>query len=97
MKYKIIEIRPTEGSLQYVHSTIINRECEIVEAIVGKRGMLRVDVGDDIIGPHRILLSIIKSVIEATDGTTITIETEHSIYILEKLAEPEKCEIVVRP
>ena len=41
--YKIIEIRPTSGSLQYVHSTMENRECEIVEITVGERGMLRVD------------------------------------------------------
>lgn len=95
--YKIIEIRPTEGLLQYVHSTIINRECEIVEATVGKRGMLRVDVGDDIIGPHRILLSIIKSVSEGTDEPTITIETEHSIYVLEKIDKPEKGEFVPSP
>lgn len=96
MNYKIIEIRPTEGSLQYVHSTIINRECEIVEATVGKRGMLRVDVGDDVIGPHRILLSIIKSVTEGKEKPTITIETEHSVYVLEELVKPEKCEIAAR-
>lgn len=96
MTYKIIEIRPTGGSLRYVHSTIINRKCEIVEAIVGKRGMLRVDVGDDVVGPHRILLSIIKSVTEATSGTTITIETENSVYILERFTKPEKSEKAVR-
>lgn len=94
--YKIIEIRPTIGSLQYVHSTIVNRECEIVEATVGKRGLLRVDVGDDVIGPHRILLSIIKKVTEGTDEPTITIETEHSIYVLEELTKTEECEIAAR-
>lgn len=85
--YKIIEIRPTEGSLQYVHSTIINRECEIVEATVGKRGLLRVDVGDDVIGPHRILLSLVKSVFESPDKLRITIETEHTKYVLERLSD----------
>jgi len=83
--YKIIEIQPTNGSLQYVHSTIENRECEIVEITVGERGMLRVDVGDEIIGPHRILLSIIKSVTESPDGKTITIETENTVYVLERI------------
>ena len=83
--YKIIEIRPVCGSLQYVHSTIENRECEIVEAVVGKRGMLRVDVGDEIIGPHRILLSIIKSITETPDGETVTLETEHTVYVLKRI------------
>lgn len=57
--------------------------------------MLRVDVGDDVVGPHRILLSTIKSVTEATSGTTITIETEHSVYVLERFTKPEKNKKVV--
>lgn len=47
--------------------------------------MLRVDVGDEIIGPHRILLSIIKSVTESPDGKTITIETKNTVYVLERM------------
>ena len=83
--YKIIEIHAVEGDLQYVHSSILNRECEIKSATIGERGLLLVDVGDEIIGPHRILLSIVESVTVTPDETLVTIKTEHSIYRLERI------------
>ena len=83
--YKIIEIKAVEGNLQYVHSSILNCECEIKSATIGERGLLLVDVGDEIIGPHRILLSIIESVTVTPDEKLVTIKTEHSIYRLERI------------
>lgn len=83
--YKIIEIQAVEGDLQYVHSSILNRECEINSATIGERGLLLVDVDDEIIGPHRILLSIVESVTVTPDETLVTIKTEHSIYRLERI------------
>ncbi len=83
--YKIIEIQAVEGNLQYVHSSILNCECEIKSATIGERGLLLVDVGDEIIGPHRILLSIVESVTVTPDETLVTIKTEHSIYRLERI------------
>ena len=83
--YKIIEIQAVEGNLQYVHSSILNCECEIKSATIGERGLLLVDVGDEIIGPHRILLSIVGSVTVTPDETLVTIKTEHSIYRLERI------------
>ena len=83
--YKIIEIHSVEGNLQYVHSSILNCECEIKSATIGERGLLLVDVGDEIIGPHRILLSIVESVTVTPDETLVTIKTEHSIYRLERI------------
>ena len=83
--YKIIEIQAVEGKLQYVHNSILNCECEIKSATIGERGLLLVDVGDEIIGPHRILLSNIESVTVTPDETLVTIKTEHSIYRLEQI------------
>ena len=83
--YKIIEIQAVEGNLQYVHSSILKCECEIKSATIGERGLLLVDVGDEIIGPHRILLSIVESVTVTPDETLVTIKTEHSIYRLERI------------
>ena len=83
--YKIIEIQPIEGNLLYVHSSILNCRCEVKTATIGERGLLLVDVGDEIIGPHRILLSIVESVTVSPDKKFITIETEHSIYKLEQI------------
>ena len=83
--YKIIEIQPIEGNLHYVHSSILNCECEIKSATIGERGFLLVDVGDEIIGPHRILLSLVESVTASPDEKFITIRTEHSIYKLERI------------
>lgn len=83
--YKIIEIQAVEGDLQYVHSSILNCKCEIKSATIGERGLLLVDIGDEIIGPHRILLSIIESVTMSPDKTLVTIKTEHSIYRLERI------------
>ena len=83
--YKIIEIQAVEGNLQYVHSSILNCECEIKSATIGERGLLLVDVGDEIIGPHRILLSTVESVTVTPDETLVTIKTEHSIYRLERI------------
>ena len=83
--YKIIEIQAVEGTLQYVHSSILNCNCEIKSDTIGERGLLLVDVGDEIIGPHRILLSIIESVTMSPDKTLVTIKTEHSIYRLERI------------
>ena len=83
--YKIIEIQAVEGNLQYVHIYILNSECEIKSATIGERGILIVDVGDEIIGPHRILLSIVESVTVTPDETLVTIKTEHSIYRLERI------------
>lgn len=83
--YKIIEIHAVEGNLQYVHSSILNCDCEIKSATIGERGLLLVDIGDEIIGPHRILLSIIESVTVSPDKTLVIIRTEHSIYRLERI------------
>ena len=83
--HKIIEIQAVEGNLQHVHSSILNCECEIKSATIGERGLLLVDVGDEIIGPHRILLSIVESVTVTLDETLVTIKTEHSIYRLERI------------
>ena len=83
--YKIIEIQAVEGNLQFVHSSILNCECEIKSAAIGERGLLLVDVGDEIIGPHRILLSVVESVTVTADEKVGTIKTEHSIYRLEQI------------
>lgn len=82
--YRIKKICPKDGLYKPVHRSIQNRQCQIVNIQVGKRGLLRVDVGDQLIGPHRIVISKVMRVSGADGDTEITIETENTVYHLEK-------------
>lgn len=82
--YRIKKIRPKDGVQEPVHKSMQNRLCQIVNVRVGRRGLLRVDVGDKLIGPHRIVISKVVSVYGTEEYNSITIETENTIYHLEK-------------
>lgn len=82
--YRIKRICPKDGLYKPVHRSIQNRLCQIVNIQVGKRGLLRVDVGDKVIGPHRIVISKVMRVSGSDGDTKISIETENTVYHLEK-------------
>ena len=60
--YEIDNIIPKFGAMEHVHSTIRRRPCWILRLEIGQRGWLLVDVGDEKLGPHRIVLSIVTSI-----------------------------------
>ena len=82
--YRIKQICPTDGLYKLVHQSMQNRLCQIVNIRVGRRGLLLVDVGDKLIGPHRIVISKVVRVYRTEEDNGITIETENTIYYLEK-------------
>lgn len=82
--YRIKKIRPKDGVQKTVHKSMQNRICQIVDVRVGRRGLLCVDVGDKLIGPHRIVISKVVSVYRTEEDNNVTIETENTIYHLEK-------------
>lgn len=82
--YRIKNIYPKDGVQRPVHQSIHNRICQLVDVQVGRRGLLRVDVGDKLIGPHRIVISKVLCVCWTEEDNCITIETENTIYHLEK-------------
>ena len=82
--YRINKIRPKDGVQKPVHKSMQNRLCQIVDVRVGRRGLLRVDVGDKLIGPHRIVISKVVRIYRTEEDNSITIETENTIYYLEK-------------
>ena len=82
--YRIKQICPKDGLYKLVHQSMQNRLCQIVNIRVGRRGLLLVDVGDKLIGPHRIVISKVVRVYRTEEDNGITIETENTIYYLEK-------------
>ena len=82
--YRIKQICPKDGLYKSVHQSMQNRLCQIVNIQVGRRGLLLVDVGDKLIGPHRIVISKVVRVYRTEEDNGITIETENTIYYLEK-------------
>lgn len=79
--YIIDRIEPKDGIIKTVHETILGRECQIMTLKIGTRGWLLVDVGDHILGLHRIALSHVLS-IEGEDD--LCIHTENTVYYLKK-------------
>ena len=49
--YRIKKICPKDGLYKPVHQSMQNRLSQILDADIGKRGLLRVDMGDKVIGP----------------------------------------------
>ena len=82
--YRIKNIYPKDGVQKPVHKSMQNRICQIVDIRVGRRGLLRVDVGDKLIGPQRIVISKVLCVCWTEEDNCIAIETENTIYHLEK-------------
>lgn len=82
--YRIKQICPKDGLYKLIHQSMQNRLCQIVNIQVGRRGLLLVDVGDKLIGPHRIVISKVVRVYRTEEDNSITIETENTIYHLEK-------------
>ena len=82
--YRIKKICPKSGLYKPVHRSMQNRLCQIVYIQIGKNGLLRVDVGDQLIGPHRIVISKVLCISGAEEDDKITIETENTVYHLEK-------------
>lgn len=91
--YEIANIRPRNDLINSTHKTILGRQCQITELVVGQRGWLLVDVGDDSFGPHRIALSNVLSVVGDDD---LIIETENTIYTLKRITPKEEQKIIVR-
>ena len=91
--YEIANIRPRNDLINSTHKTILGRQCQIMELVVGQRGWLLVDVGDDSFGPHRIALSNVLSVVGDDD---MIIETENTIYTLKRITPKEEQKIIVR-
>ena len=85
--YEIYNIIPKDGVVKHVHGTILGRRCWIVDACVGERGLLMVDVGDPEIGPHRIRLSVILYVAGVPGDPEVQIKTENTVFILRKTKE----------
>lgn len=85
--YEIYDIFPKDGVIKCTHGMILGRRCWIADAQVGKCGLLMVDVDDPDIGPHRIRLSVILSVIGEIGDPEVQIETENTVYILRKAKE----------
>lgn len=83
-RYRIKQICPKDGVQKPVHESMQNRLCQMVDVRVGRRGLLRVDVGDKMIGPHRIVISKVVRIYRTEEDNSITIETENTIYHLEK-------------
>ena len=82
--YRIKQICSKDVLYKLVHQTMQKRLCQIVNIQVGRRGLLRVDVGDKLIGPHRIVISKVVRIYRTEEDNSITIETENTIYHLEK-------------
>lgn len=82
--YRIRQIYPKDGVYKPVHRTMQDRMCQIISAEIGRRGLLRVDVGDKLIGSHRIVIRKVVCVYRTEEDNSITIETENTIYYLEK-------------
>lgn len=94
--YRIKKICPKDGLYKPVHRSIQNRQCQIVNIPVGERGLLRVDVGDKLIGPHRIVISKVIDVSKPDGDKRIIIVTENTVYYLEKYPNkiPDKREYI---
>ena len=81
-RYIIDRIEPKDGALKSVHETMLGRECQIITLENGRSGVFLVDVGDDVFGPHRIVLSYILDVEGEAD---LSIHTENTVYSLRRI------------
>lgn len=80
--YIIDRIEPKDGVLKSVHETMLGRECQIITLENGRSGVFLVDVGDDIFGPHKIVLSHVLGVEGKAD---LSIHTENTVYSLKRI------------
>ena len=82
-RYIIDRIEPKDGVLKSVHETMLGRECQIMTLKIGHSGALLVDVGDHIVGLHRIVLS---NVLTVEGENNLCIHTENTVYYLKSKA-----------
>lgn len=85
-KYIIKDVAPKNGIMRDIHEEVLGRECYIVSAEVGCRGLLKYlpDYDDRY---HRLNTSTIVSVASDKSGDEVIIETVNTIYRLSELKQ----------
>lgn len=86
-EYIIKEVSPKNGEMRDIHKEVLGRRCYIITLQKNWRGLIKFEPSYAPGELHRLLTSTIMEIIEAEDGSRITIETANTNYVLERIRE----------
>lgn len=86
-EYVIKEVIPKNGRMREIHEEVLGRHCYILALEKNQRGFIKFEPSYDPGRLHRLHTSTVMDIIEAEDGSQISIETANTTYVLERIKE----------
>ncbi len=84
--YIMKEVIPRNGVMRDIHEEVLGRRCYILALDKGERGFIKFEPSYDIGNFHRLHTSLVRGWEESEDGSVITIETENTTYVMERIS-----------
>lgn len=86
-EYVIKEVIPKSGKMLEIHKEVLGHRCYILALEKNQRGFIKFEPSYDPGRLPRLHTSTVMDIIEAEDGSQISIETANTTYVLERIQE----------